>query len=798
MNAPSSNSKEYAGLDITQRWLQEEQYNLETEALDMGIAREQDNEASREPSERYAERKLLAAIIAPVMEAIELAQGVAADGKAAKGVTKWGPPLLSLTSDRLALITLRTMLNMLHQPLSSISGNIGYAVKMEREIEQLKDTHPVVYKLVRERNTKWTKQQHRRAKRLAQVVDAQWDKSRIHHLGMKLIEIAVEYTVVFTIYKRRQGKNYINVLGLNDDVDEEMRKLRESKELIRPQHMPMVVRPLPWDDNKHGGYIYHREPLIKPSPFIRQDEELQHHEAPRLEEAVNYLQDVPFVIDEDIVEVMRTLWMTETEYPTVLPYKTDLPLPRKPEDYDDNQESRATYIKQRNRIRSHNAERQSKRISILSTLYVAERMKPYPSIYFPRQLDWRGREYPLPASLHPQGEDLSRGLLRFARDEVITSQGRKWLRVHTANCWGLDKETFGTRAKWAMENITMMLSIANDPLEDRRWMQADSPWQFLAACLEWKRIKETGRTSLIIWQDGTCNGLQHLSAMGRDSRAGSSVNLVPGMTPQDIYSEVAAECQAILRDLVDGRDTGIDRNDRTLEYAHHWMTHLTRNTVKRAVMTTPYSVTEHGLKDQFISDKHTDSYAEAVFLRDLVVLGVRKAIVRAKEVMDWLQRCVAVAAEAGQPLRWVTPIGHLVRHEYVEGHVQHIHTASQKLTLWSAADDADIDIRRQVLGIVPNLVHSFDASHMMMTALRMKNDGFNDFVSVHDSFGTNANAVDSMRHHLLEAFIEIYQTDWLSHFHKGWQLELGIELPEPPDKGDLNIEDIRYSTYAFH
>jgi DNA-directed RNA polymerase len=39
--------------------------------------------------------------------------------------------------------------------------------------------------------------------------------------------------------------------------------------------------------------------------------------------------------------------------------------------------------------------------------------------------------------------------------------------------------------------------------------------------------------------DGTCNGYQHLSAMGRDPIGGRATNLVPGMKPADIYQEVA-------------------------------------------------------------------------------------------------------------------------------------------------------------------------------------------------------------------------------------------------------------------
>lgn len=42
-----------------------------------------------------------------------------------------------------------------------------------------------------------------------------------------------------------------------------------------------------------------------------------------------------------------------------------------------------------------------------------------------------------------------------------------------------------------------------------------------------------------VLQDGSCNGLQHYAALGRDLEGGASVNLVPSDQPQDVYKGVA-------------------------------------------------------------------------------------------------------------------------------------------------------------------------------------------------------------------------------------------------------------------
>src|SRR5580693_10340565 len=76
-----------------------------------------------------------------------------------------------------------------------------------------------------------------------------------------------------------------------------------------------------------------------------------------------------------------------------------------------------------------------------------------------------------------------------------------------------------------------ILDFAANPLRMHRfWTEADHPWLFLAACLEWKRYKEEGPgmiSHLPISMDGSCNGYQHLSAMGLDPIGGRATNLLP-------------------------------------------------------------------------------------------------------------------------------------------------------------------------------------------------------------------------------------------------------------------------------
>lgn len=71
----------------------------------------------------------------------------------------------------------------------------------------------------------------------------------------------------------------------------------------------------------------------------------------------------------------------------------------------------------------------------------------------------------------------------------------------------------------------------------RWWQAADSPWQLLAVCYDLKAALASGdpqsyMSKLPIHQDGSCNGLQHYAALGRDESGGRAVNLLPVDKPQ--------------------------------------------------------------------------------------------------------------------------------------------------------------------------------------------------------------------------------------------------------------------------
>src|SRR5690606_18881891 len=77
-----------------------------------------------------------------------------------------------------------------------------------------------------------------------------------------------------------------------------------------------------------------------------------------------------------------------------------------PPDHEDVKAYRAYYFK----IHEHNRRVIGKRVMAGRAFQVARKMSKYEAIYFPYDLDSRGRIYPKPSGLHPQGPDYVKAL----------------------------------------------------------------------------------------------------------------------------------------------------------------------------------------------------------------------------------------------------------------------------------------------------------------------------------------------------------------------------------------------------
>jgi len=85
--------------------------------------------------------------------------------------------------------------------------------------------------------------------------------------------------------------------------------------------------------------------------------------------------------------------------------------------------------------------------------------------YFPHNMDFRGRAYPVPPHLNHIGDDLSRGLLKFGESKPLGESGLRWLKIHLSNLYGYDKASFTERVEFTMAHLDEIYDSAEKPLD---------------------------------------------------------------------------------------------------------------------------------------------------------------------------------------------------------------------------------------------------------------------------------------------------------------------------------------------
>lgn len=89
--------------------------------------------------------------------------------------------------------------------------------------------------------------------------------------------------------------------------------------------------------------------------------------------------------------------------------------------------------------------------------------------------------------------------------------------------------------------------------------------------------------------DGSCNGMQHYAALGRDDRGARQVNLADSERPGDVYTAIL---KLVISEIENERDASL------LEVAEGLKGNVTRKVIKQTVMTSVYGVTFIGARKQ--------------------------------------------------------------------------------------------------------------------------------------------------------------------------------------------------------
>ncbi|KAJ8672843.1 hypothetical protein QAD02_004103 [Eretmocerus hayati] len=571
--------------------------------------------------------------------------------------------------------------------------------------------------------------------------------------------------------------------------------------------VPSLCPPRPWVSIHQGGYIVTKTELVRVahmgnSQWDRLAESPPNKLYPALD-SLNQLGSIPWSINNSVLDIAVEVFQNDgsvelnmPQPPTILP-----PVPSAPKDADPA--TKAKVQKERMELKKKKNEMYSLWCDALYRLSLANHFRNR-TFWLPHNMDFRGRVYPVPPHLNHLGSDLARSLLVFALKKPLGPKGLDWLKLHAINLTGFKKkEPISERLKYADEIMDEIIDSAENPLTGRMWWsKSDEPWQTLAACMEINAaIKspdpENFMSGFPIHQDGSCNGLQHYAALGRDQIGAESVNLFPSDRPQDVYSSVAA--------MVDEkRKADADQGNQLAQVLEGF---VKRKVIKQTVMTTVYGVTWFGAKLQIARQlKDIDDFPQeylwpaSSYLVQKTFQTLRTMFKSAREIQDWFTDCARlVCGTCGHNMEWMTPLGLPVVQPYSK--IPRKHNNKNLFMFFSPDIYKKPNVMKQKNAFAPNYVHSLDSSHMMLTSIHSEHAGIT-FVSVHDCYWTHPCTVEIMNKAITLFYLCFSEGLLESKEDKKAQSvllknELLSTLSSVPKQGDFNLNGVLSSTYFF-
>lgn len=743
-------------------------------------------------------------------------------GKAAKLMS-------TIDVDKLALLTLRLVINSFNAQKQSLAGMcvaIGAMCEDELRFVHFQTEHKEYYdSLIRDFERKrLSNYKHKRSVLKAKGADQglQWndwsDEDKLA-VGSTTLSLLMEVCDLVEKERSKNKRNQLEWLIVPSQKCLDWIKAHDAAvSLTSPDALPCLIPPMDWTSNTDGGFyspqMRSRTNLIKANNKDKARSTLYAEaDMPVVLKAINGMQQTAWRINTEVQDVIQHIWSNNLEcgMPRSEPYEFPA-CPLTPEDdasgMEDDDPLKMAFMDWKMEMRTiHTMERdrRTKNLSIMRTLRMATQFRKHDEFYYVYQADFRGRLYATASGLNPQGTDQSKGLIEFAEGKALGQHGFHWFMVNGANKFGYDKASYDDRVSWVFQNAAKFLAAGADPIGNRSvWAEADKPFQFLAWCLEFTKMMDMEDhrefvSHLPVGLDGSCNGLQHFSAMLRDEVGGAAVNLIPSELPADIYQRVADVCTAKLKATDDPA-------------AQNWLWLLDgvmpRSLSKAPVMTLPYGSTRTSCTDsiyKWLQDKATKefpantAFKQCVYLTPLLWESIGEVVVAARAAMAWIQDCASIISKAGHDIVYTSPIGFPVVQRRMQYTSRQIETQiGGRLRIRIATNTNKVDVLKQRNGSSPNVVHHVDATHMMMCIAACIDAGIHHFAMIHDDFGTHAADAGELQRIIGETFVDLYKNnDILANFKQVHEERHGIVLPPLPDVGSLDIETVLKSGYFF-
>jgi DNA-directed RNA polymerase len=613
-----------------------------------------------------------------------------------------------------------------------------------------------------------------------------WERRHKIALGAWLLGEIKAHTGLIDTRVERMGKKQRKLVFLTDEFTDWVRRFDTWKEMLDPMRMALPTKPRDWVDFYSGGYESFDDPFVMNRP---NGSNYDFASIKNLYVSVNNIQQVKWKINTKILDVARKCWELERVFDF-----HEIPLQPYLENGNERPEELRQWKFKQDKIRRMNESNRGRRLQHAKILHLAKKYKEWDEVYFPARVDYRGRVYYMPAYLHPQGNDLARGLLLFGDgQQVMDEDDLERLLIHGANAYGV-KGSIEERLHWVGKHQKWFLETAEDPMTNDWWMEASEPFGFLAFCYEYETYTKEGYgyvSHFPVRMDCSNNGMQILHLLLRDKTHAKHCNLIPDQPVGDMYQHIA--------DLVYER-----LKDQSSEsyIASQWFKHgVTRAMAKAAVMNKPYGQSYYHVLSNFLSiigDDHPFQEGENIdainYLAEQFNTVAREQLESVVRIQKFLRGCAN--AIGNEIIRWSTPSGFKIVQGLTKRKKSKVRTIIGNIITWIDfnLETDDIDPRQQRTSITANFIHGIDAAVVHRLAYAMPYDmGF-----VHDCFISHASNARKVHQDVRKTYKTFFSIDLLAEF----RCELlnqypTAKLPDLPELGTLDVSQIDRAMYLL-
>ena len=630
-----------------------------------------------------------------------------------------------------------------------------------------------------------------------------------HSFGHHMLEIACSSNIIQMRkekVKTRTGKfRTCSFVEFHPEVLKELHKRHDILQNSTLVYRPMLIPPLEHTLVASGGYITRnlRKPVVQryQNNYFGDLPKQQRFSEPSqlVLNGLNAMQRTEWSVDCEVYEVMKNMFENGTQLANLPPYGFDEFMYTEEYPRDGTKEEQAKWLQIREECWGNWYKSEQSRGRMLVRLELARDMISWDYFYHVYTLDFRGRAYTTCELLSPQSSDFDRGLIKLANRRKLNAEGVYWRNVNIANLFDQDKGTFDERVLWTKDNHDMLLKIAEDPYENKDWIddrkKKNKSFRRLQAAFDYG--KQDGCSDIPVQLDGRCNGNQHWSSIMKDPEIARLTSVAPNERPQDLYQYVADGVTEYCKHHK-------DENVWYGQFLEHWNKGIDRSVTKRSTMCEAYGLTFYGIQKYIRIEGHVDWVPRAqrggaiVELARATQAALDQTLSNSNAGKAWLKAVSDIASGINQHLSWTTPSGFKVVHYYTETQTRRSIAKlfnSRELHFFVKTEIPAARSAKQAIS--PNYIHSLDAAHMFMTLAVLVGLGLNDFCMIHDSYGCHANDVPLMSRVTREQFVLIHESNQLQVFKKNVENNLGVNLPDVPEQGDFDVSCVLESEYFF-